>query len=82
MTALSLSVIEGMPIHDTRLPVEKNGAELISFKTWCIQQGSKVPQLKYLQTVYDMDMFLLRFERSIRTGDLFLYEKSWDEIAD
>ena len=55
---------------------------LISFKTWCIQQGSKVPQLKYWQKVYDMEMLLLRFVRSIRTGDLFLYEKSWDEIAD
>ena len=39
-------------------------------------------QLKYWQTVYDMEMLLLRFVRSIRTGDLFLYEKSWDEIAD
>ena len=28
-----------------------------------------------------MEMLLLRFVRSIRTGDLFLYEKSWDEIA-
>ena len=41
-----------------------------------------MPQLKYWQTVYDMEMLLLRFVRSIRTGDLFLYEKSWDEIAD
>ena len=32
--------------------------------------------------MYDMEMLLLRFVRSIRTGDLFLYEKSWDEIAD
>ena len=60
---------------------EKNGAELISFKTWCIQQGSKVPQLKYYQTMYDMEMLLLRLVRSSRTGDLFLYEKSLDEIA-
>ena len=29
-----------------------------------------------------MEMLLLCFVRSIRTGDLFLYEKSWDEIAD
>ena len=29
-----------------------------------------------------MEMLLLRFVRSIRTGDLFLYEKSCDEIAD
>ena len=41
-----------------------------------------MPQLKYWQTVYDMEMLLLRFVRSIRTGDLFLYEKSLDEIAD
>ena len=26
-----------------------------------------------------MKMLLLRFVRSIRTGDLFLYEKSWDQ---
>ena len=38
-------------------------------------------QLKSWQTVYDMEMLLLRFVRSIRTGDLFLYEKSWDEIV-
>ena len=31
---------------------------------------------------YDMEMLLLRFVRSIRTEDLFLYEKSLDEIAD
>ena len=42
----------------------------------------EMPQLKYWQTVYDMEMLLLRLVRSIRTGDLFLYEKSWDEIAD
>ena len=41
-----------------------------------------MPQLKYWQTVYDMEMLLLRFVRSLRIGDLFLYEKSWDEIAD
>ena len=29
-----------------------------------------------------MEMLLLRFVRLIRTEDLFLYEKSWDEIAD
>ena len=57
---------------------EENGAELISFKTWCIRQGSKVPQFKYWQTVYDMDMLLLRFVRSISTGDL----KSLEEIPD
>ena len=61
---------------------EENVDELLSFKTWCIQQSSKVPQIKYWQTVYDMDMLLLRFVRSVRTEDLFLYEKSLDEIAD
>ncbi len=39
-------------------------------------------QFKYCQTVYDMEMLLFSFVRTIRTGDLFLYEKSWDEIAD
>ena len=29
-----------------------------------------------------MEMLLLRFVRSIRTGDLFLFEKSLDEIED
>ena len=29
-----------------------------------------------------MEMLLLRFVRSIRTGELFLYEKSFNEIAD
>ena len=61
---------------------EENGDELLSFKTWCIQQSSKVPQFNYWQTVYDMEMLLLRFVRSIRTEDLFLYEMPLYEIAD
>ena len=79
VTSLSLSILERMPIRYTAV-CEKNGAELLSLKTW-FKQG-KVPQFKYWQMVYDMEMLLLRFERSIRTGDLFLYEKPWDEIAD
>ena len=74
-----------MPIRYT-VVCEKNGAERLSFKTWCCQwcilQGSKVPQFKYWQTMYDMEMLLLRLVRTSRTGDLFLYEKSLDEIAD
>ena len=41
-----------------------------------------MPQFKYWQMVYDMEMLLLRFVPSIRTGDLFPNEKSLDEIAD
>ena len=29
-----------------------------------------------------MEMVQLRFVRSNRTGDLFLYDTSWDEIED
>ena len=43
-----------------------------------------MPQLKYWQTVHDTEMLLLRFVRSIRTGDLCFSTGShqWDEIAD
>ena len=84
VTALSLSILERMPIHDTRLSERRMGLNSYRSKPGAhtLQQGSKVPQFKYCQTVYDMEMPLLRFVRSIRTGDLFLYEKSWDEIAD
>ena len=82
VTALSLSIFRKDAYTRYTAVCEENGAELLSFKTWCIQQGSKVPQFKYWQTVYDMDMLLLRFVSSIRTGDLFLYEKSLNEIAD
>ena len=39
---------------------EKSWTELLSFKTWCVQQGSKVYQFKYWQTVDDMEMLLVR----------------------
>ena len=82
VTALSLSILRKHAYTRYTDVCVENGDELLSFKTWCIQQSSKAPQFKYWQTVYDMDMLLLRFVRSIRTEDLFLYEKSLDEIAD
>ena len=81
VTALSLSILRKHAYTRYTDVCEENGNELLSFKTWCIQQSSQVPQFKYWQTVYDMEMLLLRFVRSIRTEDLFLYEKSLDEIA-
>ena len=82
VTALLLSILRKDAYSRFTVVCEENWAELLSFKTWCIQQGSKVPQFKYWQMVYDMEMLLLRFVPSIRTGDLFLNEKSLDEIAD
>ena len=82
VTALLLSILRKHAYTRYTDVCEENGGELLSFKTWCIQQSSKVPQFKYWQTVYDMEMLLLRFVRSIRTEDLFLYEKSLAEIAD
>ena len=82
MTPLSLSILRKHAYTRYTDVCEENGDELLSFKTWCIQQSSKVPQFKYWQTVYDMDMLLLRFVCTIRTEDLILYEKSLDEIAD
>ena len=82
MTALLLSILRKDAYSRFTVVCEENWAELLSFKTWCIQQGSKVPHFKYWQMVYDMEMLLLRFVPSIRTGDLFLNEKSLDEIAD
>ena len=81
VTALSLSMFRKHAYTRYMDVCAENGDELLSFKTWCIQQSSKVPQFKYWQTVYDMEMLLLRFVRAIRTEDLFLYEKSLDEIA-
>ena len=74
VTALSLSILERMPIHDTRLSVRIMG--LNSYRS---KPGEYRKVVR--QTVYDMDMLLLRFVRSIRTGDLFLYEKSWDQTT-
>ena len=82
VTTLSLSILRKHAYTRYTDVCEENGDELLSFKTWCIQQSSKVPPFRYWQTVYDMEMLLLRFVRSIRTEDLFLYEKSLDEIAD
>ena len=79
VTVLSLSILRKDAYTRYVAVCEENGTELLSFKTWCIQQSNKVPQFKYWQTV---EMLLLRFVRSIRTGDLFLYEKSLDEITD
>ena len=60
----------------------ENGDELLSFKAWCNKKGKTVPQFKNWQTVYDMEMLLLHFVLSIRVGDLDLYEKTLDEVAD
>ena len=76
--ALSFSILRKDAHTRYRAVCEENGAELISYKTWCVQQGSKIRQFKYWQTVYDTEMRLLRCVRSIRTGDLFLDEKSLD----
>ena len=61
---------------------QENGDEFLSFKTWCNKKGEILPQFKYWQTVYEMDMLLLRFVRSIHVGDLDLYEKTLDGFAD
>jgi len=43
--------------------------------------GGTLPQFKYWQTVYDMEI-LLRFVHSIRVGDFDLYVRTLDEVAD
>ena len=75
VTALSLSILR-------REAYTKYMDELQSFKAWCNKKGETLPQFKYWQTVYDMEMLLLRFVRSLRVGDLDLYVRSLDEVAD
>ncbi len=60
---------------------QKNEEEPLSFIAWC-KKGEALPQFKYWQTVYDMEMLLLRFVRSVRVGDFNLYVKTLDEVAD
>ena len=81
-TALSLSILRREAYTKYMCECQENGDEFLLFKAWCNKKGKILPQLKYWQTVYDMEMLLLRFVRSIRVGDLDLYEKTLDGVAD
>lgn len=84
VTALSLSILRREAYTKYMNDCWENGDDhgLLSFKAWCNKKGETLPQFKYWQTVYDMEMLLLRFVRSIRVTDLDLYEKTLDEVAD
>ena len=70
VTALSLSILRKHAYARYTAVCEENGAELLSFKPWCIpvarQQGTPI-QILANGVTYDMDMLMLRFVRSIRT---------------
>ena len=82
VTALSLSILRREAYTKHVDDCHENGDKLLSFEEWCNKKGEALPQFKYWQTAYDMEMLLLRFVRAIRIGDLNLYLKSLDEIAD
>ena len=56
--------------------------EPLPFNVWCAKMRGTFPQFKYWQTVYDVEMLLLRFVRSIRIGDFDLYVRTLDDVAD
>ena len=68
--ALSLSILRREAYTKYVGDCQENGDEFLSFKAWCNKKGETLPPLKYWQTIYDMEMLLLRFVRSIHVGDL------------
>ena len=82
VTALSLSILRRESYAKYTTDCWENACEPLSFKAWCNTMGDTLPQFRYWQTVYDMEMLLLRFVRSIRVGDFDLYVKTLDEVAD
>ncbi len=81
VTVLSLSILRREAYMKYTCDCQKNEEEPLSFIAWC-KKGEALPQFKYWQTVYDMEMLLLRFVRSVRVGDFNLYVKTLDEVAD
>ena len=82
VTALSLSILRREAYTKYTCECQENADEPLPFIEWCAKMGGTLPQFKYWQTVYDMEMLLLRFVRSIRVGDFDLYVRTLDEVAD
>ena len=51
--------------------------ELLPYKAWCSKKGEILPQFKYWQMVYDMELLLLHFVHFIHVGGFDLYVRTW-----
>ena len=81
-TVLSLSILRREAYLKYTKDYQDNNNEIQSFEAWSNQKEKTLPHFKYWLTVYDMELLLLRFVRSIRIGNFDLYLRSLDEIAD
>jgi len=82
VTALSLSILRREAYTKYTCECQENTDEPLPFIAWCAKMGGTLPQFKYWQTVYDMEILLLRFVHSIHVGDFDLYVRTLDEVAD
>ena len=82
VTTLSLSILRREAYTKYTYECQENVNEPLPFNAWCTKMRRTFLQFKYWQTVYDMEMLLLRFVHSIRIGDFDLYVRTLDDIAD
>ena len=57
------------------------GVDVISLEDWCNQQSSLLPLFKFWFTILQLELTLLVFVRSIRTGDFELYVQSLTKLV-
>ena len=77
VTALSLSILRRETYTKYTDDCRESMGELLPFKARCSKKGEILPQFKYWQTVYDMELLLLHFVRSIYVGGFDLYVRTW-----
>ena len=53
----------------------------VDFKTWCKRQAETHPQFKYWSNVFDLELLVLEFVRSLRDRDFDMYLQTFDQLA-
>ena len=77
VTAAALSTLCQMAYE---IYTESN-SDILSFSEWCEHESREHPQFKYWYTTLELQLIMLRFIFSIRTGDFKLYIKVLQQMV-
>ena len=77
VTAATLSTL----CHTAYESYSKLNPNKLTFSEWCEHESREHPQFKYWYTTLDLQLIMLRFVFSIRTGDFTLYVKVLQEMV-
>ena len=53
----------------------------VDFQTWCKREAETHPKLKYWSIVFDLELLVLEFVRSLREGNFNIYLQTLDQLA-